>query len=263
MRDRFRLPRAMQKGFALSVLLMTLHFAAAQQDSGGQPKRTAADVEFARLHTGLEHTADEILHKQNSEAAKAEVAKPGKIMDAEGSAAIHEQVDTGVQMPRGRFGEIVLPILRSQGLPPELVAVIAAESGGNPLALSPKGARGLWQLMPETARRYGLVVNEVRDERLDVARSTTAAARYLSDLHAQFGSWPLALAAYNWGENNLTAAMARAHTADLEALYRRGSLPAETHNYVPAVLERWGSLASSVAVRETRPENRSFASMSQ
>jgi len=123
-------------------------------------------------------------------------------------------------------------------LPTALLAVPLIESGGNPLALSSKGARGLWQLMPATARRYGLTVNQQRDERLDPVRSTLAATQYLRDLHQQFGSWPLALAAYNWGEQNLAAALARTHTNNFESLLHSGVLPAETRAYVPAVLAR-------------------------
>jgi membrane-bound lytic murein transglycosylase D len=133
-------------------------------------------------------------------------------------------------------------VLQSRGLPAELAAIILVESGANPEALSPKGARGLWQLMPETARRYGLAVDEVRDERLDVQKSTEAAARYLGDLHAQFGSWPLVFAAYNTGEQNVQRAMDRSHSAEFLVLSSLNLLPMETRNYVPAVLDAMRSI---------------------
>ena len=85
--------------------------------------------------------------------------------------------------------------LAEYGLPQWLTSVVVVESGGNPNALSPKGARGLWQLMPQTARRYGLRVDDGVDERLDPMKSTYAAVRYLHDLYGTFQEWPLTLAA--------------------------------------------------------------------
>lgn len=134
------------------------------------------------------------------------------------------------------LGPIVQPILAREGVPNQLSAVIRVESGGNPMALSPKGARGLWQLMPETARRYGLRVDDRLDERLDIQKATTSAARYLRDLYVRFGSWQLALAAYNTGEVNLQRAIDRAGSRDFSTLSVLGHLPIETQNYVPAVL---------------------------
>ncbi len=130
----------------------------------------------------------------------------------------------------------VEPILRNRGVPVELAAVIAVESGGRTDALSAKGARGLWQLMPDTARRYGLRVDDIRDDRLDLFKATDAAARYLHDLFMQFGDWKLALAAYNTGEGNLGSAILRAHTGDFDQLTNLRVLPLETRNYVPRVL---------------------------
>lgn len=130
----------------------------------------------------------------------------------------------------------VEPILTSHGVPANLAAVILVESGGRAAALSSKGARGLWQLMPDTARRYGLRVNYLQDDRLDLFRSTEAAARYLHDLYAQFGDWRLALAAYNTGEANVGSAILRAHTQNFDRLSDLRLLPLETRNYVPRVL---------------------------
>lgn len=135
---------------------------------------------------------------------------------------------------------VIEPILREEAVPSELIAVVLIESGGQPMALSPKGARGLWQFMPGTARRYGLAVDTGTDERLDVQKSTRAAARYLRDLYQRFGSWTLALAAYNAGEGAVDAASGKAHSTDFALV---GSwLPLETRNYVPTVLGVMGRL---------------------
>ena len=134
------------------------------------------------------------------------------------------------------LGPVVEPILKRHGVPADLAAVIFVESGGRVDALSPKGARGLWQLMPDTARRYGLRVDEIRDDRLDLFISTDAAAQYLHDLYAQFGNWKLALAAYNTCEANVGSAIVKAHTQDFDQLNSLRMLPLETRNYVPRVL---------------------------
>lgn len=140
---------------------------------------------------------------------------------------------------------IVEPILFRESVPEYLAAVILIESAGNPLALSPKGARGLWQLMPDTARRYGLRVDSRIDERVDAERSTRAAAQYLRDLYRQFGSWPLALAAYNAGEQRLQHAIDRAGTSEFATLSSLRYIPNETRLYVPAVLGEIGVRASA------------------
>ena len=131
-------------------------------------------------------------------------------------------------------------ILAAEGVPVELLAVGWVESQFDSQALSPKGARGVWQLMPETARRYGLEVSRGRDDRTDPARSTRAAARHLTELYAKFGDWLLALAAYNAGGERVEAALARAGSRDFRQVSRW--LPKETQEYVPAVLGAMGKL---------------------
>jgi membrane-bound lytic murein transglycosylase D len=147
---------------------------------------------------------------------------------------------------------VVDSILTRYGVPVNLAAVILVESGGRAMALSPKGARGLWQLMPDTARRYGLRVDEIRDDRLDLFKATDAAARYLHDLHTQFGDWRLALAAYNTGEANVGVAILKAHTQDFDQLTNLRMLPLETRNYVPRVLATAQLIGRSSAPLEFR-----------
>jgi len=146
---------------------------------------------------------------------------------------------------------MIEPILQNRGVPLEMAAVVAVESGGRSSALSAKGARGLWQLMPDTARRYGLRVDETRDDRIDLFKATDAAARYLHDLYAQFGDWKLALAAYNTGEANVDSAMLRAHTGDFDRLTNLRMLPLETRNYVPRVLAEAKFMGLGVSVEVT------------
>lgn len=130
---------------------------------------------------------------------------------------------------------VIRQILEREGLPPELLAVPLVESGFNPSAVSPKGARGLWQLMPETARRFGLRVDAVSDERTDPLRSTVAAISYLKNLHASLGNWPLALAAYNAGLGRVLGAMQRG-APNFTSMAALRLLPEETLRYVPLVL---------------------------
>jgi membrane-bound lytic murein transglycosylase D len=141
----------------------------------------------------------------------------------------------------GNYLPAIAAFFRSSGLPVELACLPMVESAFEPRAVSPAGAAGLWQLMPETARRYGLAVNAESDERFDVHKSTAAAAAYLAALHRIFNDWPLALAAYNCGEGTMLRALARTNTASLSELalacrVGNGSPPpltAETLRFVP------------------------------
>lgn len=134
-----------------------------------------------------------------------------------------------------RYLAMMRETLRGHGLPEELVWVAMIESGFNPLAKSRAGAMGLWQFMPGTARRYGLRVDQWVDERVDPERSTLAAAGYLRDLYALFGSWPLAWAAYNAGEVTVSRAIRKAGSYDFWALSRTNHLRRETKDFVPQI----------------------------
>lgn len=137
------------------------------------------------------------------------------------------------------YKETLTRVLLQESMPLGLLSVALVESGFHPLATSPKGAKGIWQFMPATARRYGLTVESNIDYRTDPTRSTKAAAQYLKDLYQQFGDWKLALAAYNAGENHIQRIINKTQIYNFDELARRGFLPKETANYVPAVLSFW------------------------
>jgi membrane-bound lytic murein transglycosylase D len=134
-----------------------------------------------------------------------------------------------------RYLAMIREKLRAQGLPEELAFTAMIESGYNPLAVSRVGAKGMWQFMAETARRYGLRVDQWVDERLDPEKSTTAALSYLRDLHALFGSWQLAQAAYNAGEVKVMRAIKATRSNDFWVLARTNLLRRETKEFVPQI----------------------------
>jgi membrane-bound lytic murein transglycosylase D len=122
---------------------------------------------------------------------------------------------------------------RAEGIPVELAWLAESESTFNPSALSPVGAKGLFQLMPETAKSLGLQTF-LPDERTHPEKSARAAARYLRHLHGRFGDWPLALAAYNAGEGRVGRLLTKQKATTFAEI--ADSLPAETRMYVPKVL---------------------------
>jgi hypothetical protein len=137
----------------------------------------------------------------------------------------------------GKYRGVVEAALRARMLPRDLVALVYNESGFSPVAVSSAGAAGLWQLMPETARAYGLTVEADYDERRSVARASEAAAQHLSDLYEKFGTWELALAAYDVGYKGMLDRVRDTGSNDYWTLCKlSGGLPRETSLYVPKVL---------------------------
>ena len=130
----------------------------------------------------------------------------------------------------------LMPRLRkafaAEGVPPELAWLAEVESSLNPSARSPSGARGLYQLKAETAKELGLSTF-LPDERTDPEKSAHAAARDLRGLSERFGSWPLAIAAYNAGAGRIGRALAARHAHTYAEVAE--TLPAETRMYVPEV----------------------------
>jgi membrane-bound lytic murein transglycosylase D len=138
---------------------------------------------------------------------------------------------------KAKMEPVILPRLREAGLPEDLIYLAMIESGFSTAAHSHAGAVGPWQFIRSTGRLFGLKADWWSDERRDPIKSTEAAIQYLSRLHAEFGDWYLACAAYNSGEGKIRRAISRLNTRDFwEIASNRRALMRETKDYVPKML---------------------------
>jgi peptidoglycan lytic transglycosylase D len=136
----------------------------------------------------------------------------------------------------GRYLDLMKRIFREEGLPEDLVYTALIESSFKANAYSHSRAKGFWQFISGTAKRYDLQMDWWVDERSDFEKSTRAAARYLKDLYGMFGDWYLALASYNCGENKILYVIRQTGYNNFWDLSNTRYLRQETKNYVPAIL---------------------------
>jgi len=163
-----------------------------------------------------------------------------EVIDFQYNSLVQNYIESYTVRARPRAGRIIsrsklyFPIiekyLKEAGLPDVLKYMTVIESAVNPNALSPAGAVGLWQLMPNTARRYGLRVSDTVDDRRDVHKSTQAAIKYLVHLRKKLGDWTLAVAAYNCGGGKVLQAKRYSYAESFWEL--RMFLPKETQYYI-------------------------------
>jgi membrane-bound lytic murein transglycosylase D len=141
---------------------------------------------------------------------------------------------------KGMYGPLIRAELRSRGMPEDLLYLALIESGLSPRAYSKAAASGMWQFIAETGRRYGLEVSAEVDERRDPVKSTAAALDYLQYMYDRFGSWYLAAAGYNTGENRVGRIMREMFGTERgtdEHFWKIAHrLPRETRDYVPLML---------------------------
>jgi membrane-bound lytic murein transglycosylase D len=135
-----------------------------------------------------------------------------------------------------RYRPLVEDIFAEFDLPSDLVHLSLVESGFNPYAYSRAKATGPWQFMKGTGKIYGLRIDHYVDERRDPIKSTIAAARYLRDLYDLFGTWPLAMAAYNAGEGKVQRALNKAQAESFSEISRTKLIRGETKQYVPRIM---------------------------
>lgn len=228
--------------------------AAASRDAGnatGEPGVCGNDGgEMSAQEEGLEPLDG----KENLPEADGLSAEERKILDTElpfhagldtqGNADVQRYFHYYTHVHRGTMdgwlkrAQRYLPHIRqrflAEGLPEDLIYLPFAESGFNPFAVSRAGACGVWQFMPQTAINNGLIVDSWVDERRDPYKSTEAAITYLKKLYAEFGDWPLALAAYNAGEGAVGRALKKTGSEDFFTLCETSAdLKQETKLYVP------------------------------
>jgi peptidoglycan lytic transglycosylase D len=135
-----------------------------------------------------------------------------------------------IRQKSAAYFKITDDVFNSYGLPQELKYLAVIESELNTKALSHVGARGAWQLMPETARILSLKITRKYDERTHFYKSTVAAAKYLRDLHAQFNDWLLVIASYNSGPGKVLDAIKKSGSRNFWKM--QNYLPAETRGHV-------------------------------
>ena len=135
-----------------------------------------------------------------------------------------------------RYLHYIVEQVEKRGMPTEIALLPVVESAFTPRAMSRAKASGIWQFIPSTGKNYGLTQDWWRDNRNDVVAATDAALNYLQKLYNQFGSWELALAAYNCGEGCVGRAIAANQKRGLATDYLSLNLPPETRNYVPKLI---------------------------
>ena len=176
-------------------------------------------------------------------------------MDREFNISVHDQAQVVMWMKRAsRYFPYISRRLLAKGMPDDLKYLAVAESALIRKARSPAGALGLWQFIAGTGKRYGLTKNRWFDYRLDPERATTAALAYLKDLHDEFHSWPLAMAAYNCGEARVRREIKEQGVKDYFHLY----LPDETMRYVYRILAVKAVLTDPSRYGYTLGENRLY-----
>ena len=140
----------------------------------------------------------------------------------------------------GHYGPMIQQKLAERDMPQDLIWLAMIESGLDANAYSSADAAGIWQFIEETGERYGLEVSRYVDERRNPEKATDAALDYLQELHDRFGSWYLAAASYNTGENRVDRILNERAGGQkgVESVFWKISshLPRETRDYVPVML---------------------------
>jgi len=153
-------------------------------------------------------------------------------LDRELSINIYWHSSTIIIIKRAsRYFPVIEPILKANGIPDDFKYLAFIESGLSNV-VSPAGASGIWQIVGETAKRFGLEITDEVDERYQLEKSTAAACRILKDSYKKYNNWSLAAAAYNAGDGRIDKALKRQKVNNFYDLY----LNNETSRYLYRIL---------------------------
>lgn len=225
----------------------SVHLAFAFREHRPNPQLWRALLEFEDTHLGERAALPKTIVDEAPEAWMQRLVLPD--FDVRWNARLVEYLRYFKEDPKGqalahawlrklqRYETRIRPMLEEAGVPGDMILVAAIESGLDPRAQSSVGAGGMWQFMEPTARVYGLRGDYWRDERFDFERSAYAAGAYLADLRARFGTWELALAAYNAGYGLVVQTIRQNNSNNFWALAEiENALPLQTKNYVPKII---------------------------
>ena len=227
--------------FHLALFGVLLCCSCSVSEEGSQREAPPIDAPVAAVATDVQLKSEEAPEAAESPVVSVDVKSVGALRDhPEVVAQAHDLARDSWTVRVGlRRADAFFPMIEDHlvdyGLPRELAFVPMVESVFHPEAQG-RRAVGLWQFTAATARAYGLRVEGELDERRDPVKSTGAAIRYLRDLYDRFGSWELALAAYNAGPSRVRRAMAARPGASFWELSEAKLLPPVTRSYVPKVI---------------------------
>lgn len=238
----------------LSLILIPSYIFASESDRGGREPQTASAQHGPSQESPViepaktpEHHAIETQEHKSEMPAPAAHKEQTAVTSYSSNPVAAKAVDRNISLfterikerfslwlsRSGRYVEMMKDILKAKGIPEDIAFLPLIESGFSPSAYSVARAVGQWQFIAATAKRYGLKIDWWRDERKDPVKSTAAAANYLKDLYEMFGSWNLAMAAYNAGEGKILRAVNRTKSDDYWALLNTTHIKRETKEYVP------------------------------
>jgi len=192
----------------LEVIYAVKHLPSAPVQKTFAAHRALESIRNALQHLASGDEAQSDLERRIVGLTDARLRYPAYYRFAASNVRCQRGVDLQPSLSRSKLHlRMVKRVLAEQKLPVDLAYLPHLESGYNPLARSRVGARGIWQLMPATARLYHLPMGHGADQRSNPLRSTRAAAEMLQSFYAQTGSWPLAITAFNYGINGTMRAI--------------------------------------------------------
>ncbi len=219
--------------FTVFSAIFAAHLTLAAEDKSGLPKSEPTKLGRPIVRTHIPTLADTVRFSGDIRLCGEKIPftdpEVRERLEKEMMLAVWNRPQVMLWLKRAhRWFPHIESVLKQEKLPLDLKYLPIVESALLPHGKSHKGAVGYWQFMKSTGKKYGLRIDSKVDERRNMFSATRAACRYLKDLYSQFGSYLLAMSAYNMGEYGLSRAIALQETRNFFSLY----LPLETQRYI-------------------------------